>query len=142
MPSHPITRRQGSVSRNTRHCENVQISHSPKILVVDDEPSILKGLRRLLGRRFQVETASSAEQAIDLVTSNSYHAVITDYDMPGHNGIWLLEAISEKAPQTRRVLHTGTNPDGLENHLESGIIQTYVPKPASKGELVEFINVA
>ena len=134
------SRRRGRIMRKRTHCDPVQLSDNPRVLVVDDEPHVLNGLKRILGRRFAVETASSAEQAIERLMSESYHAVITDYDMPGEDGIWLLQCVSEQAPQTKRVLHSGADPEPLMTHVKSGVVQRFVPKPASNRDLVNSIK--
>ena len=134
------SRRRGRIMRKRSHCDPVQLSDHPRVLVVDDEPHVLNGLRRILGRRFSVETASSAEQAVEHLMRENYHAVITDYDMPGADGIWLLQCVSEQAPETKRVLHSGADPEPLMTHVESGVVQSFIPKPASNKELVNSIK--
>ena len=115
------------------------------ILVVDDEPAMLKAVRRALMDAVRVssrtgcsvDVAESAEGALALVLINRYHTVITDYEMPDRNGVWLLERLKEQCPDTFRVLHSGSDPSGLGAHIACGVIQRIIPKPASSGELAK-----
>ena len=65
-------------------------SRLPRLLLVDDDPAVLRGLSRMLLDQWNVTTAHSAAQAALLIDAFRYQAVITDYDMPGHDGLWLL----------------------------------------------------
>ena len=114
-----------------------------RVLVVDDEPAALKAVRRVLldAARLSsmigcsVDIAETAEDALAFAMVHRYHAVITDYEMPGRNGIWLLEKFKEQCPDTFRVLHSGSHPSGLGAHIACGVVQRFLPKPASTGAL-------
>lgn len=69
-----------------------------KILVVDDDGTILRALRRTLMKNYQVETASNAEVAAVKLSRSDYYAIITDFDMPMYNGIWLLGQVAVNYP--------------------------------------------
>jgi CheY-like chemotaxis protein len=116
-----------------------------RILVVDDEPAILKAVRRALMGAVRVaprtgcsvDLAETAADALALATIHRYHAVITDYEMPGRNGIWLLERLKEQCPETFRVLHSGSNSSNLGAHIARGVVQRFIPKPAEAEVLAE-----
>jgi len=116
-----------------------------RILVVDDEPAVLNAVRRILldaVRRTSrtgcsVDVAATAEEALAFVMVHRYDAVITDYEMPGRNGIWLLEKVKERFPETFRVLHSGSNPSELGAHIARDVVQRLLPKPASIGALAK-----
>ena len=65
------------------------------IMIVDDSPTVLMSLEQLLGRfGYQVMKADSAESAVrSLESGASPNLVITDYNMPGRNGIDLIRAL-------------------------------------------------
>ena len=80
------------------------------LLFVDDDPNFLEATRRLLGRLgYIITTAYSSREAIDIL--KEYHdvfdVVITDYDMPGMNGVELASAASEFLTSTPIILFTG-----------------------------------
>lgn len=70
------------------------------VLVVDDSPTILMSLSEILNKAGQkVETANSAEAAlVKLKAGTPYRLMITDYHMPGRNGVELIRETRKMAP--------------------------------------------
>jgi CheY-like chemotaxis protein len=114
-----------------------------RILVVDDEPAVLSAIRRALldaarptsRNGCSVDVAATAEDALALAMVHRYDAVITDNEMPGRSGVWLLEKMKERFPGTFRVLHSGSNVNELEAQVVRGVVQRFIPKPAPVGAL-------
>ncbi|GAA3334787.1 response regulator [Amorphoplanes nipponensis] len=80
----------------------------PRILLVDDEPHLLDGLRRQLRRDFTVETAVGAANGLFALKADTPFAVIvSDFLMPGINGAEFLAAAAKAAPTSTRMLLTG-----------------------------------
>jgi DNA-binding NtrC family response regulator len=78
------------------------------VLIVDDEPLLLRALERILRRSpVAVETAASAEEALEVLASREFALVISDLGLPGLNGHQLLERVGEAWPRTQRLLLTG-----------------------------------
>lgn len=83
-------------------------SARPKILCVDDEPSILGSLERLLKSRFQVLTAESSTMGLDVLRAHPDCAVVmSDYRMPETNGVDFLRQVRVLYPQTSRAILSG-----------------------------------
>lgn len=104
-----------------------------RILLVEDNPVILRAIRRFLSLRFQVDTAGDAESAAVLLEEHAYDAVITDFELPGRDGLWLLERAAERCPRARRILtsaHRASTFDGAE------VVHRFVQKPAAPEELL------
>ncbi|MEO7730604.1 MAG: response regulator [Kofleriaceae bacterium] len=83
----------------------------PRILLVDDEQEVVQGLRRALGRRaktFDIAVACSAAEALVALALEPCAVVVSDLQMPGINGLELLEEIARSRPSVGRVLLTGT----------------------------------
>lgn len=79
-----------------------------RVLLVDDEPAILDGLRRQLRRHFDVSTAVGGEEALVLMQeSEPFAAVLSDMRMPGMDGASFLAVVHERHPDTVRMLLTG-----------------------------------
>lgn len=79
-----------------------------KILLVDDEPNVLAGLKRQLRKQFTVTTATSGQEALDLVKGEPpFSVIVCDMRMPGMNGIEVLEQMQRIAPDTTRMMLTG-----------------------------------
>ena len=78
-----------------------------QILFVDDEPKILQALARQLNSRFDVRTAQSPEEGLQTVGQNGpFAVVVSDFRMPGMNGIQFLAEVKKASPDTVRVMLT------------------------------------
>ena len=78
-----------------------------KVLVVDDDYSILGVVSEVLeDDGLDVSTASSAEEAMDLLKKEQFALVMTDIRLPGTNGIGLLEHVKEVSPRTAVIMIT------------------------------------
>ena len=123
------------------------------ILIVDDDESILKALRRVLTltpcpvggevRRLKVDIFSSPEDALEQAQQTAYDLVISDYRMPGMNGVQFLKAFRETQPDAARLILSGyADLDGLIGAInEAGIIR-FLSKPWNDYELVSSIGQA
>jgi DNA-binding NtrC family response regulator len=81
---------------------------SGKVLVVDDEPAERDGLARMVGQwGYEVETASSAEEALSLVESQHPAVVVTDLVLPEMDGLTLLQKLRETGRPPVVLLVTG-----------------------------------
>lgn len=78
------------------------------ILVVDDELDMLALLRRSLAPDLDchVDTASSAETALEMIENESYDLILVDIKMPGMSGLKLLEIMKQKRPDLTAVMMT------------------------------------
>src|SRR5438132_764249 len=81
---------------------------SGKILVVDDEPAEREGLARLVGQwGYEVETASSGEEALNLIETQHPAVVLTDLVLPEMDGLTLLQKLRETGRPPIVLLVTG-----------------------------------
>ena len=82
----------------------------PRILLVDDDPLLLAGLKRQLRRHFHIQTATGGQEALHMVEAQNdpLMVVVSDYRMPGMNGIDLLARIKALRPDTVRMMLTGS----------------------------------
>ena len=110
-----------------------------RLLLVDDEAALLRAGARILEPEFKVETATSAEQAADMLVRRRYDLIVTDYEMPGRHGIWLLELAQQRLPAARRVLVSGSQPPGVELQLLSGVVHRFVEKPFMPSQLAKAV---
>lgn len=105
-----------------------------KLLCVDDEDNLLEMFRRTLGREFRLYTASNAEQALEILRDHTDIAVIlSDYHMPGLNGIELLKQARVLSPDSVEILLTGNiDPDVAIRAINETDIFRYLPKPCPR----------
>lgn len=81
-----------------------------RVLVVDDEPFIVTGLRVFLeDEGMLVDSAGSGEEAVDIVRSDSrFDVCIMDMRLPGMNGDSTIRALHEICPDLKFIIHTGS----------------------------------
>ena len=112
-----------------------------QILIVDDEDFMRGAVLEVLRRANHVAmTASSAKEAIDIVSNRSFSVIITDVKMPGMNGVELFRELKKRHPETSIIIMTGF-PD-LEDAVEvikEGAVD-YLQKPFPPDRLVELVN--
>lgn len=104
---------------------------SEKILFVDDDPNILAAYQRQLRRRLNIDVAPDAETALKMLRTNGPYAIIvTDLRMPRTDGIQLLMKAREIAPQTVRIMLSGS-PDqrAAIEAINEGNIFRFLTKP-------------
>lgn len=77
------------------------------ILFVDDEELLLSSYEMLFVEDYDVYLAQSSEEALTLLEKRNFAVVVSDFDMPGMNGIELLNIIRKRYPDTIRILLTG-----------------------------------
>lgn len=79
------------------------------ILLVDDDPALLDLIRRFLEREeeMQIDTCRSCQEAIELLKTSRYDAIVLDYDLPGMSGIDFLKVIKSQGNDTPTIIFTG-----------------------------------
>lgn len=109
-----------------------------KILLIDDEPSILYSLNMLLSReRYACETAPSGEEGLVKFRANlyDYDLVITDLAMPGIDGMQVLKAVKDLRPETFVIILTAHgNTETAVRAMHDGAYY-YLSKPFNNEEL-------
>jgi len=113
-----------------------------KILLVDDDEMLLAGLKRQLRNKFRVETAISGEDAVKMVEDNGpYAVVVSDYMMPGMNGIEFLTQVKLTNPDTIRMMLTGSaDMTTAIKAVNEGSIYKFHPKPCPPDTLSDAIQ--
>ena len=115
-----------------------------KILFVDDEPSVLEGYKRLLGRDFPADTAVGGALGLAAIAkSGPYAVVISDMRMPQMDGAQFLAKVRDLAPATVRLALTGyVDIDTAMAAVNEGNIFRFLTKPCSKENLLKAIEAA
>lgn len=79
-----------------------------KLLIIDDEPLILKTLEKILQDSAEVIfTAERGDEGIKILNSEEIHCVICDINMPGMNGVEVVKAIRESGNNVPFIFYTG-----------------------------------
>ena len=112
------------------------------LVAVDDEPLLLRSLKRSLARSFDMVSYETAEEAIARVRAGGVSVVLSDVSMPGMSGLELLRAIKEYDPALPVILTSGApEPEVGEKALEEGAFR-YLPKPFEARDLVPLVQQA
>ena len=108
-----------------------------EILLVDDEPQIVEGLKDLLEDRYRVHTATSAEAALEVLRKQRQIAVVlSDMRMPGMDGAALLQRARTVAPDAVRMLLTGySDINAAIAAVNRGQIFRFLTKPCAPNDL-------
>lgn len=111
---------------------------APVVLVVDDEPSILSALRRLLrGPRYEVLTADSGAAALEILATRDVDLIISDMRMPNMSGAEFLAQAQRAWPDTMRILLTGYSEiDSVVRAINDGGVYRYLDKPWNDQDLL------
>ncbi len=105
-----------------------------KILLVDDQPHIVRVIRLSLERNgYTVVTAANGEEALNQLTQSAFDVLITDIEMPRMNGQELCNAIQERMPEHKLYTLVITAKTDLElREWAAGLGNTeFLEKPAS-----------
>jgi len=113
---------------------------SPRVLVVDDDERVAASLARLLARAgLEVVTACGAEEALASLAAGAFSVVVSDLQMPGRDGLWLLARVAERRPAVLRILVSGAKPE-LDGLTEGAPVDHFFPKPVDGARLAEIIR--
>ncbi len=118
-------------------------SHRPRVLLVDDDPDLLKLLSmRLSAASYQVVTATSAESALDLLDVERPQVVVSDVRLPAQDGLALFDEIRRRHPSLPVILLTahGTIPDAVEATTRG--VYAYLTKPYDAKALLDKVEQA
>ena len=114
----------------------------PQILVVDDNEDVLTMLQQSLSRHgFSIDTASSAQAALERVATVRYDAALLDLVMPGQDGVALAEALRELAPGLLVAVLTGYSHSPLLRSARKSGVAVFT-KPVPMQELVDYLKEA
>ncbi len=116
------------------------MQHPTKILMVDDDKSILRSLSRILQKcGYQVETAETGKDALGKIKSNHFDLVLFDIRLPDMNGTDLLSKARDEIKDAVKIMMTGfpSLETGVRS-LEEGA-DAYLVKPVKPTELISVI---
>jgi CheY-like chemotaxis protein len=100
------------------------------VLYVDDEPFLLNAGKSYLERRpdISVSVASSVENALSLLASSSFDVIVSDYQMPGTDGIGFLQHLRKNQCHIPFILFTGLDPEEIMDAAMNAGAMFYIRK--------------
>lgn len=112
-----------------------------RVMIVDDEPSILKSLKRSLAQcDYQIDCFCDPDQALVSANHNAYDLVISDQRMPRMNGTELLTRLKCLQPECVTILLTGhSDSSTLMDAINKAHVYRFLTKPWNDEELIQLI---
>jgi DNA-binding response OmpR family regulator len=112
-----------------------------RVLVVDDEPRICRLILDVLVQEgYMVDVSFSGADALQMIRKYNYHLLITDLEMPGIDGLELIQKVKKRDPDIRAIMITGNAIDDIARwSLRYGIDNT-MQKPFNITELKRVVK--
>ena len=108
-----------------------------RILVVDDNNVLLIVISKMLSRLgYEVSSADSGENGLRIILKNRFDIVLSDYEMPGMDGIAFACSIKKSSPRTRVVIMTGAGKETVFSR-KSTAVDEVISKPFTLAEIDE-----
>lgn len=118
------------------------MSNAPHILVIDDEPQILRALRTILTEKeFKVSIANRGEEGLNIAATNSPDVIILDLGLPDMDGVEVCKRLREWTQVPIIVLSARDNEKDKVNALDNGA-DDYLTKPFGIEELLARVRVS
>ncbi len=114
-----------------------------RILVVDDQPHIVRVIKRMLSARgFSVETAANGLLALEAINKEWFDVIVTDYQMPKMDGIAMAEKVRDDNPEKEvfMILTTAIADESLQAWADAMPNCIYLEKPVSVRRLGDIIQ--
>ncbi|GAO35178.1 secretion system protein E [Sulfuricella sp. T08] len=115
-----------------------------RILLVDDEPNVLKALQRVFRQEsYEIVLANNGPEAIDLLRKDAFHLMISDYMMPGMTGAQVLKQAKAIQPDMIRIMLTGHADTGaVMGAVNEGAVYKFILKPWNDDDLRVTVAIA
>lgn len=115
-----------------------------KIQLVDDEPNILKALRRLLKPQgWEIHTYDTVESALGGLLEHDYAVIVSDYQMPTADGVTYLQFAKQRQPDAMRlVLSAHGDRNSMIKAINHAEVYRFLSKPWDDYEVVASIRSA
>jgi CheY-like chemotaxis protein len=124
--------------------DGLRLMPAASVLCVDDEPRVLEGLRLTLRQSYEVATATSGQEGLEVLEKKEGVAVvISDMRMPGMGGAAFLSKVRTLWPDSTRLLLTGElGRDAAVTAVNEGQIFRFLTKPCAPNKLVAAVEAA
>ena len=113
----------------------------PKILLVDDDARVTEALQRVLSQEeYEISSALSAEEALELLRQKSVDVIISDEQMPGLSGSEFLTVVRHSYPDIVRIILTGqASLEAAIRAINKGEVYRFLTKPCNRQDLTKAI---
>ena len=114
-----------------------------RVLHLDDDREFVKTTAVFLERedeRFDVETATDSTAGLERLATGTVDCVVSDYDMPGDDGIGFLERVRESHPDLPFILYTGKGSEAIASEAVSAGVTDYLQKGGGTSQYTVLAN--
>ncbi len=114
------------------------------LLLVDDEPNVLNALKRLLRQEgYQILTASSGDEGLQLLAEHKVRVIVSDQRMPYMTGVEFLSQVHQRWPDTVRIILSGyADFSAVTSAINEGAIYKFFTKPWDDAQMLANIHEA
>ena len=123
---------------------SVILPRATRVLLVDDEPEVLAGLRRILRAAepdWIVITANNGKKALERLAEEQVDVLVTDLNMPEMDGFQLLQRVERSHPGTIRIVHS-SHTGMLATELVRYLAHNVIKKPTAPSEILALLRWA
>jgi len=115
-----------------------------KVLVVDDEPAVLEGIRLALWKApYDLELFERPEDALEYLRKRPVDIVISDHLMPGMTGAEFLNLVHDRQPDAVRIMLSGhADTETVIRMINEGEVYRFLTKPCDRTELLVTLHLA
>ena len=114
-----------------------------RVLIVEDEinlAAVLLASLEKLGPEYAAEVAYSGPEALAKLKQNSFTLLVTDYSMPGMNGLELARRARQSSPDTQIILMTAYTPEKLLYMADDVVLDGVLTKPFSIAQFRQLVE--
>lgn len=123
---------------------NETVRESFRLLFVDDEPGIVKAMQRIfMDEDYHIQTATSPRVALEMLSQNPVHLIVSDHRMPGMTGAEFLKEVKQRWPETIRIMLTGhADVQSIMGAVNDGAVYKFITKPWNDDDLRLTVSLA
>ncbi len=116
--------------------QSMEVEQRPVIMFIDDEQRVLKSMRAMFRKDYEVHLANSGAEALSLLEQHDIDVVVSDQRMPEMTGVEVLTEIKQRSPRTIRILLTGyADLEAVEASINDAEVFKYLMKPCPADEV-------
>ncbi|MEM6516639.1 MAG: response regulator [Bacteroidota bacterium] len=118
------------------------MKNKQKVLCVDDEPINLMIMEKILGKHFDIITAKTGQEALDVMEQDTkIEIIISDMRMPGMTGLEYIKIASSKYENKKYFMLSGyAKTEDIQKAIDSHLIIDYFQKPANFDEIIKAVR--
>jgi HTH-type transcriptional regulator, bacterioopsin transcriptional activator and related proteins len=114
----------------------------PRVLIIEDDDDIARGLMYLLGKHCDVERASSLRDGLRHIERGGYTALICDWDLGDGTGLAALRLSAALHPAARRIVYSGRFRDEIDDVLTAEVVDAILLKPCEPTEIITALRIS